>query len=64
MFGFLHSSCIAYFMKAALKVTPLILLCWPAMSEADIGGIAVEVNLPTAIPFHCFHVTDGSREAT
>lgn len=52
MFGFLYSSCIAYFMKAALKVTPLILLCWPAMSEADIGGIAVEVNLPTAIPFH------------
>ena len=26
------------------KVMPPILLCWPMMSEADIGGMAVEVE--------------------
>jgi len=30
--------------KAAPKVLPLILLCWPAMSEADVGGMAIEVE--------------------
>ena len=26
------------------KLMPSILLCWPMMSEADIGGMAVEVE--------------------
>jgi len=29
-------------MRAALKVMPPVLLCWPTMSETDFGGIAVE----------------------
>jgi len=28
------------------------LLCWPMMSEVDVGGMAVEVNLPDTIPLH------------
>ena len=48
-------------MRAALKVMPPVLLCWPMMSEADVGGMAVEDQ-----PSHqncltvCCHVTDGS----
>jgi len=34
-----------------------ILLCWP-VSETDVGGIAVEVELPTSITFRCY-VTDS-----
>ena len=30
--------------KAAPKVTPLILICWPTMSEANIGSMAVKVE--------------------
>jgi len=47
-----------------LKVMPPILLCWPMMSEKDVGGMAVEVE-----PFQqyfitfCCHETDGSRGA-
>jgi len=43
---------------------PTVVLCWPTISEADVGGIAVEVD-----PSHqysvksCCHVTDGSRGA-
>ena len=50
--------------RAAGKVMPPILLSWPSMSEADVGGMAVEVE-----PSHqysatfCCHVTDGSRGA-
>jgi len=33
---------IAQYYNAALKVTPPILLCWPTMSEVDVGCIAVE----------------------
>ena len=29
-------------MRAVLKVMPPILLCWPTMSEVDVGGIAIE----------------------
>ena len=41
-----------------------ILLCWLTMSEADVGGMAVEVE-----PSHryfitfCCYVTDGCRVA-
>ena len=50
--------------RAALKVMPPILLCWPMTLEADVGGVAVEAG-----PSHqysvafCCHVTDGSRGA-
>ena len=31
--------------RAALEVMLPILLCWPTVSEADVGGTAVEVEL-------------------
>ena len=49
-------------MRAALRVMPPILLCWPTTSEANAGGMAVYTE-----PSHqysitcCCHVTDGSR---
>jgi len=49
--------------RAAPKITS-ILLCWLTTPEADVGGIAVEVE-----PFHqhsatfCCCVTDGNRGA-
>ena len=51
-------------MKAALKVVPLILWCWPTVSEADIGGMAVEAE-PSQQYFIlcCCCVTAGSRRA-
>ena len=33
-------------MRAALKVMPPILLCQPMTSEADVSGMAVEVEPP------------------
>ena len=39
-------------MRAALKVMPPILLCWPVTSEADVNGMAVEAEPP-----HRFSVT-------
>jgi len=50
--------------RVAPKLMPPILLCWPTMSEADVGGMAVEVE-----PSHhysvkfCCRVTDDSRGA-
>lgn len=49
-------------MRASLKVRSLVLLCWPTMSKADVGGMAIVVE-----PSHqyfvtlCFCVTNGSR---
>ena len=39
-------------------------VCWPTVSEADVGGMAEEVEPTHQYPnvFSC-HVTDGSREA-
>jgi len=37
-------------MRAALKVMPPVLWCWPTASEADAGGMAVEVE-----PSHKHH---------
>ena len=36
-----------------------ILSCRPTTSEVDMCGVAVELNVPTNIPFRCC-VTDGS----
>jgi len=36
---------------AALKVMPPVLFCWPTTSEADVGGMAVEVKLSISIPY-------------
>ena len=63
MFYYLYTLTI-YFMRVAPKVTFPVLWCWPTASEADGGGMAVEVE-----PFHqypialCCLVTDGSRRA-
>ena len=50
--------------RAALKVVPPMLLCWPTTSEVDVGGVAVKVEPSNqySIAF-CCHVTDGSRGA-
>ena len=50
--------------RAALKAVPPILLCWSTTSEADVGGMAVEVETSHqySITF-CCHVTDSSRGA-
>ena len=39
-------------MRAALKIMPPISLCWPAMSEADEGGVRVKAE-----PSHPYSVT-------
>ena len=53
-----------YSMKAALKVIPPILLCWPTTSNADVGGMAVEVEPSCQYSITlCCCVTDGSRGA-
>ena len=53
-----------YCMKAALKVIPPILLCWPTTSNADVGGMAVEVEPSCQYSITlCCCVTDGSRGA-
>ena len=62
MFCYLHFDNTVHFTRAALKVMPPVLLFWSMMSEADVGGIAVEAE-----PSHqysvtfCCCVTDGSR---
>ena len=51
-------------MRAAPKVKPPILLCWPTTSEADAGDITVEAepSQQHSVTF-CCRVTDGSKEA-
>ena len=40
-------------MKFCLYTIQRLLLCWPTMTEADVGGTAVEVEyLPTNTPLH------------
>ena len=43
---------------------PPIVLCWPTMSEADVGGMAVEIepSCEYSVKF-CYPTTDGSRGA-
>jgi len=49
---------------AAMKVMLPILLWWPTVSVADVGGMAVEVepSHQCSVTF-CCHARDGSREA-
>ena len=50
--------------RAALKILPPILLCWPTTSEVNVGGMAVEVEPSHQYPITCCcYVTDGSRGA-
>jgi len=52
-------SCI----RVALIVMLPILFCWSMMSQADVGGMIVEVGSHQySITFYC-HVTYGSRGA-
>ena len=48
--------------RAALKVMPPILLCWPMMLEASVGGMAVgvEPSHQYSVTFF-YHVKNGSR---
>ena len=51
-------------MKAEPKVMPPILLCWPATSEEDVGGMTAEVEPSQQYPITCCCcVTDGSTGA-
>jgi len=43
--------------RAASKVISPILLCWPSMSEKNVGGMAEEVE-----PSHQHSVTSGCCE--
>ena len=50
--------------RAALKIMPPILRCWPTMSQAGFAGTVVDVepSWQYSITF-CSRVTDGSRRA-
>lgn len=50
-------------MRASLKVRSLVLLCWPTMSKADVGGMAivVEPSYQFSIAF-CCHVSEMAEE--
>ena len=39
-------------MRAASKVMPPVVLCFPAASEADVDGMVVEARLSTNITLH------------
>lgn len=48
--------------KDALKVTSPLLLSWPPMSEAGVGGTAVEAEASHQYSvICCCHLADGSR---
>ena len=51
-------------MRAAPKEMPLILCCWPAMSEADGGGtvVGVEPSHQYSIPFCCHVAAEGRSD--
>ena len=50
--------------RAVPKVMSPILLCWPTTSQADVGGMAGEVEPSHQYPVtFCCRVTDGSRRA-
>ena len=39
-------------MRAAMRVMLPILLCWPMMSEVDVGGMSVKV-----VPSHQYSIS-------
>jgi len=51
-------------MKAGPKVIPPVIIWRPMKSEAEVSGMAVEVesSYQYSITFYC-HLTDGSRGA-
>jgi hypothetical protein len=51
-------------MRAAPKLMPPILLCWPTTSEANVIGMAVEIepSRQYCVKF-CCRATDDSRVA-
>jgi len=54
---------IIYFVRAAPKAIPAILLYWSTVSEADVGTAAeVEASHQYSTIHHCC-ITDGSRRA-
>jgi len=49
-------------MRTAPKVMPPILLCWLMMSQADVHGMAVEVETFCQYPIaFCCYVTHSNR---
>ena len=55
---------IQVYTRAGLKVMSPILLCWPIISEADVGDMAVEVETSCQYPItFCCCVTNWSRGA-
>jgi len=44
--------------KVALKVMPPVLLCWPMMSEVDVGGVAAEVEPSCQYPINILLLCD------
>jgi len=52
-----------YYIRAAPKGILPIFLCWPTMSEADVGGMPVVEPSPQYSITFCCHVTGGSRGA-
>ena len=51
-------------MRAAPKVMPPILLCWPVSSDADVGDIAVEVQpFPQYSITFCCHVMGAEGQS-
>jgi len=56
--------CLEVHTRVALKAMSPILLYWPAMSDAYVGGIAVELERchQQSITY-CFCMKDGSRGA-
>jgi len=49
---------------AALKVLRPILLCWPTLSESDVGGMTVDAEPSyVVIVTLCCCAIDGSRGA-
>jgi len=49
--------------RTALKVMPPILSRWSVTSQADVGGMAVEVEPSHQYSDMCCGVKDGSRGA-
>jgi len=51
-----------FFMMAARKVIPPILLCWPTTSEADGGGMAIAAEPSHQHPVHFVTVQQMAAE--